>query len=254
MKTSLSRKRGKHSPAMAIIPLLLVFLMPHIAAAQSIPGIRADGTLDRKFIEENYYNGDFDPCLEALEHYRKSNPGMTRDDTIFVYKHLSVMYAAQAETRHKAESYMYQLLKVLPSAELLDMYISSEIQALFERVRRDYEKRKELLARKASHDSERRDSESGVTGAGVAGGDPGSQGNQAKQTGSQGSASERELEPSRGGGQAVYWLAGGTATAIAVGGFLWWSLQSDEPSPGSGGKTTTVQYEVPVPTLDGAAP
>ena len=55
-----------------------------------------------------------------------------------MYKYLSVIYAADSTTRNKAESYMVQLLKLMPTIELVDMYISDSIEAIFKNVQEKY--------------------------------------------------------------------------------------------------------------------
>jgi len=105
----------------------------------AVAGLNADGSLDRPKISKAYFEGDFDQVVEALEAFRKLHPDPTREDRIYTYKYLSVIYAAKPETRAKAESYMYQLLKIMPSIELMDLYISDNIESIFNTVRARYE-------------------------------------------------------------------------------------------------------------------
>jgi hypothetical protein len=71
--------------------------------------------------------------------YRQNFPASaTREDSIFVFKYLSVIYAADSSTRAKAESYMVQLLKLMPTIELLDLYISDNIQAIFNNIKKSF--------------------------------------------------------------------------------------------------------------------
>jgi hypothetical protein len=63
--------------------------------------------------------------------YRQTFPASsTREDSIFVFKYLSVIYAADSTTRLKAESYMVQHLRLMPTIELVDLYISDNIHAI----------------------------------------------------------------------------------------------------------------------------
>jgi hypothetical protein len=122
---------------MRIIVLFLVLIIQSALAA--VDGLNADGSLDRSKISKAYFEGDFDKVVIALETFRKLQPNPTKEDKIYAYKYLSVIYAAKPETRAKAESFMYQLLKLMPSIELMDLYISDNIEAIFNSVRLRFE-------------------------------------------------------------------------------------------------------------------
>ena len=80
-----------------------------------------------------------------METFRQSYPNPTKDDQIFVYKYLSVIYAADSSTRKKAESYMVQLVKLMPTIELIDLYISDNIQAIFKDVKANFLKQQKYV-------------------------------------------------------------------------------------------------------------
>ncbi len=96
--------------------------------------------LDKTKINQWYFDGEFEKVRDSLETYRKSGELLSRDDSIYVYKHLSVVYAAKEESREKAESYMYQLLKLVPTIDLIDMYISDNIESIFNKVKERYQR------------------------------------------------------------------------------------------------------------------
>ena len=125
----------------ALFLILILLLSP---AFPAVDGLKPDGSLDRSKISKAYFEGDFDMVVDALEAFRKMQPNPTREDRIYVYKYLSVIYAAKPETRAKAESYMYQLLKIMPSIELMDLYISDNIEAIFNNVRMRFEHQQRL--------------------------------------------------------------------------------------------------------------
>ncbi|MBF0431214.1 MAG: hypothetical protein HQK83_08055 [Fibrobacteria bacterium] len=127
-----------------------VFLIVFINSAWSIPGLNPDFTLNKEEIKAQYFEGEFETVKSALEMFRKNMDGASREDSIFLYKYLAVIYAADDNTKDKSESYMYQLLKLAPSAELLDMYISDTIQAIFNKVRSEYVARERYLNRDKS--------------------------------------------------------------------------------------------------------
>lgn len=119
--------------------IILFLILLASSATAAVEGLNADGSLDRSKISKAYFEGDFDKVVNALETWRKMQPNPTREDKIYAYKYLSVIYAAKPETRSKAESFMYQLLKLMPSIELMDLYISDNIEAIFNSVRLRFE-------------------------------------------------------------------------------------------------------------------
>jgi hypothetical protein len=67
-------------------------------------GFKLDGTLDKEAISHAYFEGEFSRILPPLEAYRQSFPASaTKEDSIFVYKYLSVIYAASPATRKRAK-------------------------------------------------------------------------------------------------------------------------------------------------------
>lgn len=123
-------------PVKTLLLLVAVLLAPQSHAAF---GFKLDGTLDKEAISHAYFEGDFGRVLPPLEMYRQTFPASaTREDSIFVLKYLSVIYAADSSTRPKAESYMVQLIKLMPTIELIDLYISDNIQAIFKDVKKNF--------------------------------------------------------------------------------------------------------------------
>lgn len=125
-----------------IIPLLIVAMLALAPRALAAFGFKLDGTLDKEAISHAYFEGEFFRILPPLEAYRQSFPASsTKEDSIFVYKYLSVIYAASPTTRQKGESCMVQLIKMKPTIELIDLYISDNIEAIFKNVKQSYEQR-----------------------------------------------------------------------------------------------------------------
>jgi hypothetical protein len=126
-----------------LLALIIVSLPSGVHAAF---GFKLDGTLDKEAISHAYFEGEFGRVLPPLETYRQSFPGnATKEDSIFVYKYLSVIYAADSTTRQKAESYMVQLLKIMPTIELIDLYISDNIEAIFKNVKQSYQQQQDYV-------------------------------------------------------------------------------------------------------------
>ncbi len=122
-----------------ILTLCLGVFVPTKTHAHPAFGFKQDGVLDKATISRAYFEGEFSAILAPLEMYQQHFPvTATKDDSIFVYKYLSVIYAADSSTRKKAESCMVQLIKMKPTIELLDLYISDNIASIFKNVKQSY--------------------------------------------------------------------------------------------------------------------
>jgi hypothetical protein len=98
----------------------------------------AEAYLDQEAVHALYQEGSFDVVIRSLERYMEHNPKYSREDSIFIAKHLAVVYAANPSTLDKGKQWMKTLLLLLPAATLIDMYVSGEIDRIFEGVRRDF--------------------------------------------------------------------------------------------------------------------
>lgn len=136
---------GKTKAALLCLMIFGMFCLitPTVSAANPqasvIRGINPDGSLDKPTVSNAYFEGEFWTVIKALEAFRKSGMKTSREDSIYTFKYLSVVYAADASTRKKGESYMYQLIKMMPTIDLIDLYISDNIESIFKKVKLDYE-------------------------------------------------------------------------------------------------------------------
>ena len=137
----------------AIFPVLLgiLFCLPDRASAVET---RADPSspahpLDQKRIHETYTEGDFEAVIAAIDSFTLVNKVFSHSDSVFIAKHLAVIYTANPKTREKGKNYMFRLLSLLPSAKIVDMFVSDEIDHIFEKVREEYVVRQEFLGQKA---------------------------------------------------------------------------------------------------------
>ena len=119
--------------------LVLLCLIP-------VAGFAAGKELNQIAIHYKYNDGDFPAVISAIEQFTKSHKKYDRNDSVFIAKHLAVVYSASPETREKGKYYMYQLLELLPSAELVDMYVSDEIEKIFDRIRLEIAERHKDMA------------------------------------------------------------------------------------------------------------
>ena len=139
--------------------VLACFLLLAAAVPSSaLTGIKPDGSLDKPAINKAYFEGEFETVAAALEEFRRSGLASHPQDSIYTYKYLSVVYAADPAARLKAESFMYQLIRMLPTIDLLDLYISDNIQGMFLKVKGDYEKIEKSKAAAAADSRQRSES------------------------------------------------------------------------------------------------
>jgi hypothetical protein len=106
-----------------------------VSQATPKPSVNA---LDQKRIHSEYNEGNFELVLKTLEAFMAQNKSTSNSDSVFIAKHLAVVYSANPATREKGKYYMYRLLELLPSAKLVDMYVSDEIDRIFEKVREEF--------------------------------------------------------------------------------------------------------------------
>lgn len=167
-------------------------------------------TLDHKKIHEQYNEGDFESVTASLETFMQRNRTYSHTDSVFIAKHLAVVYTANPATREKGRYFMHRLLELLPSAKLVDMYVSEEIDRIFDKVR------EEFLARQRSF---------GVDTARTAlpARAPAREEPAPAQAG-------KRAKPERG--NAGFWIAGGTAVVLA-GATAAYLIHQDEQAPGA---------------------
>lgn len=120
-------------------PLLFAVLLT--ASASPSPAARvatSPSLLDQKRIHRDYNEGNFESVIAEIETFQKTHATYPVSDSVFIAKHLAVVYSANPDTREKGKYYMFRLLEMLPSAKLVDMYVSDEIDRIFEKVREEY--------------------------------------------------------------------------------------------------------------------
>ena len=110
--------------------------------------------LNQVAIHYKYNDGDFPSVIQSIEAYTQGRKSWPRADSVFIAKHLAVVYTANPATRERGKWYMYQLLELVPSAELVDMYVSDEIELIFSRIRKEHAVRLQDKAEKEARDRE----------------------------------------------------------------------------------------------------
>lgn len=137
---------GKAFRTTAMAGILLAAASPAFSSQasqpQSAPGTGnsapAGESLDQAKIHAHYNDGDFEPVIEMLNAFIRRNKAYSHGDSVFIAKHLAVVYSANPETREKGRYYMHRLLELLPSAKLVDMYVSEEVDRIFDKVREEF--------------------------------------------------------------------------------------------------------------------
>jgi hypothetical protein len=115
-------------------------------AGRSAPiASEASENLDHKKLHREYNDGNFEVVLGALEGYQRQHKTYAKEDSIFIAKHLAVIYSANPATREKGKYYMNVLLELMPSAKLVDMYVSDEIDHIFEKVKEEFVERQKAF-------------------------------------------------------------------------------------------------------------
>jgi hypothetical protein len=118
---------------------ILLTIAPMASFAAAAPEAAAPAsTLNQAKIHAEYNEGNFESVTAALESFMDKNKTYSLGDSIFIAKHLAVVYSANPKSREKGKYYMYRLLAMLPSAKLIDMYVSDEIDRIFDKVREEY--------------------------------------------------------------------------------------------------------------------
>ena len=117
----------------ALLGAAILFVSSPTTARDNGPG-----WLDQEKIHSEYNEGDFDKVVIILETFMSTHKTYTFQDSVFIAKHLAVVYTANPNTREKGKYYMFRLLTLLPSAKLVDMFVSDEIDRIFEKVRDEF--------------------------------------------------------------------------------------------------------------------
>lgn len=133
----------------AVFALLSGFLLclPGRATAQGAVAAPSPApSLPQKEIRNAYSEGDFDGVIVAIDSFTQTHKTYSQNDSVFIAKYLAVIYTANPLTREKGKHYMFRLLNLQPSARIVDMFASDEINRIFESVREEYVVRRETLA------------------------------------------------------------------------------------------------------------
>lgn len=93
--------------------------------------------IDQKGVHDEYLNGNFEIVLKRIESFRQNHPDHSREDSIFIARHLAVVLAADPRSVEAGKYWMHRLLLLSPDADLNGMYASEAIERMFAEVKRE---------------------------------------------------------------------------------------------------------------------
>jgi hypothetical protein len=134
----------KTSLAKGVLFAALIFAAVGVTAKEPAPAPAAKSSakpaskgkaVDRNEVLGLYMEGDFETLVALLENIRRERQLRDREDSIFIYKFLGVIYGADERTKRKAESFLYQMLELDPNEDLSALGVGESVQKIFERVR-----------------------------------------------------------------------------------------------------------------------
>ncbi len=196
--------------------LLTFFLLVCLPISVFSNSLIKDGKLDTPAVSKLYMDGELEELRQALEEFREAYPKAEFEDRVTTYKYLSIIYAANPDTKAKAEAYMYKLLDMVPTIQLIDLYISDNIQAVFNRVRERFEAEKNY---ETNYDKFGRPKQQTHPN------DP------IEAKGDSPDTKKKNETSVKGSKHWIYWTAGLGIVAATVIGYVLWSNGSDEPTP-----------------------
>jgi hypothetical protein len=94
--------------------------------------------VDSAKVHTLYMEGEFDSAIAILEGNLKETRQYGHHDSVFIFKHLGVMYAAQFDTREKGKHYFHRLLSIEPTARIMDMYASDMIYMIYTNIQEEF--------------------------------------------------------------------------------------------------------------------
>jgi hypothetical protein len=120
-----------------IMPFAVLRLSLFLAASAATV-MAAPKALDQGRIHAYYHDGEFDKVIQSLEAFSKSGRTCSFSDSVFLEKHLAVVYAANPGTRELGRYHMFRMLDLAPGADLLDMFVGEEVDGVFDKVRKEH--------------------------------------------------------------------------------------------------------------------
>jgi hypothetical protein len=126
------------APAAKPAPSATSAAKPATASNTVAAAIAASDTLDRKRVHAEYGDGNFETVVQILEDYRSRHEHYRTGDSVFIAKYLGVVYASNPDSREKGKYWLYKMLQMEPSSDLVDLYVGEEVERTYEKVRQEF--------------------------------------------------------------------------------------------------------------------
>ncbi len=99
-------------------------------------------TIPKETVEGYLEEGEIEKAEAALSSYLRNPAELNFSDSVYIFKHLGVLYAADPKRGEKADSLFTRLLELDPYASLHDTYASHTLVLRFQKIREAYRQRK----------------------------------------------------------------------------------------------------------------
>ncbi len=93
--------------------------------------------IDQKAVHDEYMNGNFETVVARIEDFRKKHPAHSREDSLFIARHLGVVLSADPRTAQAGKYWMHNLLSLSLDADLSGMYASESIERAFGKMKKE---------------------------------------------------------------------------------------------------------------------
>jgi hypothetical protein len=101
---------------------------------------------------EFYRQGDFEQVIRQLSPILEPGNSVSKTDSVFAFRLLGVVYAADPKTRELGRHCWMNLLDREPKANLVDLFVGEELDHLWERTRLEHQARM-AMAQRAQKDA-----------------------------------------------------------------------------------------------------
>lgn len=101
-------------------------------------------SFSRAELTEAYRQGDFEKITTTLRPILTPGNAVSRIDSLFAYRLLGVVYAADPKTRETGRHCFLKLLDLDAKANLVDLFVGTELDQLWEKTRLEHQVRQRL--------------------------------------------------------------------------------------------------------------
>jgi hypothetical protein len=95
-------------------------------------------TLDLKKVQAEYADGNFETVVQILEDYRSKHKDFRIRDSVLIAKYLGVIFTSNPDSREKGKYWLYKMLQLDGSEDLVDLYVGDEVDRTFDKVRQEF--------------------------------------------------------------------------------------------------------------------